>query len=312
MKNSAQSTTREVGTIAALGVKLPAAAGWATLLLSGMAVAYLGTRRLAGFGPLEATIFAAAYVLTGFGIGGGFHRLVTHRAYSLPPWARWFVLALGSMAVQGSIFNWAATHRRHHRYSDRDGDVHTPVYGRPRGIVGLFRGFVYAQMGWYFNTPWPALKSQYIPDLLADPQLSQLDRLFPLFSLLSLAIPAAIGGLVIGTWLGALDCLFWGGIIRVVLVHHTTGSVNSICHLFGTQPYPSGDNSRNNFLVALVTLGEGWHNNHHAFPTSAFHGLRWWQIDVTGRIISIMEMMKIATKVKMARERSRMIVKLGD
>lgn len=275
------------------------ASGWiAAVLLPAMAVAYLVARRLAGFGPAEGAMLAAGYLLTAFGITAGYHRLLSHRAYALPQKVRWLVLMLGSLALQGSLFNWAAMHRRHHRYSDRAGDPHSPVHGQAPGIVGLARGFIHAHMGWYLEPESSLWKSQYIPDLVSDPQLRQLDRLFPLFAFLTFAIPAAIGALAKRSALGALDGLFWGGIIRVVLVHHTTATVNSVCHLWGTQPYRSRDNSRNNFVMAVLMLGDGWHNNHHAFPASAFHGLQWWQIDMTGWVISLMEMMKIATAVK--------------
>jgi stearoyl-CoA desaturase (delta-9 desaturase) len=303
MRNSLQPITAAVSPLAEDKVKPPPVAAWlALLVMSAMIIAYLAARRMSGFGPLDETMLAAGYLLTGFGVTGGYHRLVTHRSYALPPRARWILLSLGAMALQGSIFYWAANHRQHHRYSDRARDPHSPVDGQPRGLGGLVRGFVHAQMGWYLSTESMPSRSQYIPDLVSDLQLSQLDGLYPVFVVLSLAIPTAIGALVTRTALGALDGLFWGGIIRVVLLHHTTGTVNSVCHLLGARPYPTTDNSRNNFVVALMTLGEGWHNNHHAFPTSAFHGLRWWQIDVTGRIISILEMMKIATKVKVAQQ----------
>ncbi len=250
--------------------------GWfAAVLLPALTIIYLAARGRAGFGKLEATMFVASYLLTGFGITGGFHRLVTHRAYALPRRTRWIVIALGSMAIQGSIFTWVASHRRHHRYSDRASDPHTPVYDQPRGFFGTLRGFMHAQVGWYFDGD-VSDQNEYIPDLLDDPQLVRLARLFPWFAILSGVIPAAIGFLVRGTAIAALDGFFWGGVIRVIFGHQTTGLVNSVCHLFGARPYSTRDNSRNNFVVALLTLGEGWHNNHHAFPTSAYHGLRWW------------------------------------
>jgi stearoyl-CoA desaturase (Delta-9 desaturase) len=299
MELSAQPVTQKVGMPADREIKpFPASEWTAAVILPATAAVYLAVRGLAGFGPAESTMLVVGYLLTAFGVAGGFHRLLTHRSYELPHRLRWLVLMLGSMAVQGSLFNWASTHRRHHRYSDRFGDPHSPVYGQPDGIGGLMRGLIHAQTGWYLEPESNSWRNGYIKDLVADPQLRQLDRLFPAFAMLGFAIPAAIGGLLTRTVSGAVDGLFWGGIIRIVLLHHTTASVNSVCHLWGTQPYRSGDNSRNNFVVALLTLGEGWHNNHHAFPTSAFHGLRWWQIDISGCVISILEMMKIATKVK--------------
>jgi stearoyl-CoA desaturase (Delta-9 desaturase) len=299
MAISAQPAGQKIGSSAGLEIKpFPALEWTAAVVLPAIAAVYLAVRGLAGLGPVECTILLAGYFLTAFGVAGGFHRQLTHRSYELPQTVRWFVLMLGSMAVQGSVFNWASTHRRHHHYSDRAGDPHSPVYGQPDGIGGVIRGLIHAQTGWYLEAESNAWRNGYIKDLVADPQLRRLDRLFPVFAFLSFAIPAAIGALVTRTVLGAVDGFFWGGVIRIVLLHHTTASVNSVCHLWGTQPYRSNDNSRNNFPVAFLTLGEGWHNNHHAFPTSAFHGLRWWQIDISGRIISALERMGIATNVK--------------
>lgn len=273
--------------------------GWlAVVLLPAAALVYLLIRGRAGIGLIEVALFAGSYLLTGLGITAGYHRLVTHRSFSLPPSLRWITIALGSMALQGSVLGWASNHRQHHRYSDRAGDVHSPVFNRARRIPALLKGFVYAQIGWYLDNGEIRRNPAYIPDLLADPQMVQLDRLFPLFSILTFAIPAALGGLLRHSWLGALDGLFWGGVIRIVVVHHATGAVNSICHLLGSRPYPCRDNSRNNFLVALAALGEGWHNNHHAFPTSAYHGFKWWQIDVTGLVISLLATCGLASGIK--------------
>lgn len=280
--------------------------GWlAVVALPAAGLAYLLFRGAAGFGLIEGVLFVGTYLLTGLGITAGYHRLATHKSFSLPPGLRWIAIALGSMALQGAVFGWVANHRQHHRYSDRAGDVHSPVFNRGRQMLDVLKGFVYAQIGWYLEPTDTRRNPQYIGDLLADRQMVQLDRLFPVFAVLTFAIPAAIGGLLRHTWMGALDGLFWGGIIRVVLVHHATGAVNSICHLFGSRPYDSRDNSRNNFFVAIAALGEGWHNNHHAFPTSAYHGLRWWQIDLTGLLISLLAAFGLASDIKVPPARHR-------
>jgi len=303
VKNSAQAKSPETDSVDDVVESPIAVAVFAMVILPAMAGAYLAMRGLAGFGALEGTMLAAGILLTGFGITGGYHRLVTHRSYALSPVANWIVIALGSMALQGSVFDWAATHRQHHQFSDRAGDPHSPVFGQRPSLGGKFRGFLHAHAGWFFDSGLRSWSPNYIPDLMADPQVTQLNGLFPVFAVLSIAIPTLIGALVRGTVIGALDGLFWGAMIRIVFVYNMMFSINSICHLIGTRPYPTRDDSRNNFIIAFLTIGEGWHNNHHAFPTSAYHGLRWWQIDVTGWVISTLQIMHIATNVKIARER---------
>lgn len=253
------------------------------------------------FGPLYLTLFAVMYLLTGFGITIGFHRFFTHAAFKSGPVIIYTLGILGSMAVEGNVIWWVATHRRHHRYSDKEKDPHSPHVGRKPGILGAFKGLLHSHMGWFFNSESTRTDlKRYAPDLLADPCIVAVDRLFPLWVVLGLLLPAAIAGAVTHSWTGALLGFLWGGLVRVFMVHHVTWSVNSICHFWGSRDHQTGDESRNNFLMGIFGLGEGWHNNHHAFPSSARHGLTWWQIDPSWMVISVMRRLGIATSVKIA------------
>jgi stearoyl-CoA desaturase (delta-9 desaturase) len=250
-----------------------------------------------GVGRLELGLLAGMYFLTSIGIGIGYHRLVSHGSFRTPPAVRVVFAVLGSMAAQGPVLYWAAIHRRHHSCSDREGDPHSPHYDRGDGVLGLLVGLWHAHVGWLFHhevTDW----GRYITDLLRDRGLFLVNRLYALWVLLGLAIPTALGGLLAGTWRGALMGLLFGGLIRIFLVHHVTWSVNSLCHVYGTAPFRAPDESRNNAWIAVPSFGEGWHNNHHAFPYSAFHGLRWWEFDLNAWIIRGMESVGLAWDLK--------------
>lgn len=253
------------------------------------------------FGPLYLMLFGVMYLLTGFGITVGFHRFFTHGGFRTNPVMVWILGVLGSMAIEGNLIWWVATHRRHHRHSDKELDPHSPHAGRKAGFPGAARGLLHAHVGWSFrdccNQTDPR---RYAPDLLADKRVVTIDRLFPLWALLGLILPAVLAVVVTQTWSGALLGFLWGGLVRVFMVHHVTWSVNSICHFWGSRDHRTGDESRNNFLMGLLGLGEGWHNNHHAFPTSARHGLKWWQIDPSWMVISMMRSLGLATSVKTA------------
>jgi stearoyl-CoA desaturase (delta-9 desaturase) len=250
-----------------------------------------------GVGPTELGLLAAMYFLTSIGIGIGYHRLIAHGSFQTWPAGRVVWAILGSMAAQGPVLYWAAIHRRHHSCSDRPGDPHSPHLDRGEGIAGLLGGLWHAHLGWLFTheiTDW----GRFITDLLRDRGLFLVNRLYFLWVLLGLAIPTVLGGVLSGTGWGALMGFLFGGLIRVVLVHHVTWSVNSICHVYGTAPFRAPDESRNNVWIALPSFGEGWHNNHHAFPYSARHGLRWWEFDLNAWIIQGLACVGLAWNLK--------------
>ncbi|MDB5312765.1 MAG: Fatty acid desaturase [Gemmataceae bacterium] len=250
-----------------------------------------------GFGWVDLGLLLGMYTLSALGITVGFHRLFTHKSFETNAAVRFVLAALGSMAVQGSVLRWVAQHRRHHQHSDTPADPHSPHH-HGRGLVGLVRGFWHAHLGWAFRPDATGL-DRYVADLRKLASVRVASALFPVWIVLGLAAPAALGGVLTGTWGGALLGLLWGGLVRVFLVHHVTWSVNSVCHLWGSRPYPEKDHSRNNILFGVLALGEGWHNNHHAFPTSARHGLRWWQIDVSYYVIQLLALVGLAWKVRL-------------
>jgi stearoyl-CoA desaturase (delta-9 desaturase) len=283
------STLAVLGTLAAVILPL---AGFVTAIVS-----LWGW----GFGWVDLGLLLGMYVFTALGITVGFHRLFTHRSFETNAVVRFVLAALGSMAVQGSVLRWVAQHRRHHRHSDTPDDPHSPHhYGR--GLISSIKGFYHAHIGWAFTRD-PSGLSRYVADLRKSASIRVASALFPLWIALGLVIPTVLGGILTGTWAGALFGLIWGGLVRVFLVHHVTWSVNSVCHLWGRRPYPEADHSRNNFLFGILAMGEGWHNNHHAFPTSARHGLRWWQIDVTYYVIRLMALVGLAWKIRVPNTR---------
>ena len=220
-----------------------------------------------GVGPLELGLLFGFWAVSGLGVSVGFHRMLTHRAFTAKPVTRFVVLAAGAMALEGPPDGWAATHLRHHAKADREGDPHSPL-----------EGFWHAHVAWLLRDRMVHGGTAY-QNIRQDPIVRWVSDTWILWALLSLALPAAIGWWVYGTLQGALDAFVWGGLIRVFLVHHTTWSVNSVGHMFGTRPFRTNDRGANNAVVALFGWGEGWHNNHHAFPKSAYLGLRWWQVD---------------------------------
>ncbi len=299
----------------------PPAPHWSHHLVMGIAVfvPLVGTLSaiavLWQFGWMNLTqlsILLAGYVLTGMGITIGFHRLLSHRAFEAKPWVRFFWVSAGSMAIEGSPVVWTAVHRKHHARSDKDGDPHSPhLHGDDwRGVL---RGFLHAHTGWLFTHAWthPELE-RYVPDLVDDRMLMRIHRTYYVYVILSLAIPAAVAGLITMSWAGAGLGLLWGGLVRIFLTHHVTWSINSICHVFGKQEYESGDDSRNNFLFGILGHGEGWHNNHHAFPASARHGLRWWQFDSSWLVIRFMERMGWVWSVHLPSDRAMERKRLAD
>jgi stearoyl-CoA desaturase (delta-9 desaturase) len=233
----------------------------------------------------DLVVLAVTYLLTGLGVTVGFHRLLTHRSFQTSRPLRGLLAALGSAAIEGPVIEWVSNHRKHHRFSDRVGDPHSPHVDHGGGWRGAFVGLFHAHVGWIFSGEALASEERYAKDLLADPVVRFVDRTFLLWVLLGLAFPFGLGLALTGSIAGGLTGLLWGGAVRLFFVHHATFSINSLCHYFGRQRFATADESRNLLWLALPTLGEAWHNNHHAFPTSARHGLRWWQLDPSAWLI---------------------------
>ncbi len=244
-------------------------------------------------------LLVVMYLLTGLGITVGFHRLFTHQSFETYRPVQCILGILGSMAVQGPLLKWVALHRLHHQHSDHEGDPHSPSH-HGNGILGVLRGLWHAHLGWLFKSERRDL-SRYVKDLRKSKLLRTVSMLFPLWVAVGLIFPTIVGWLLIGGWKGAILGLLWGGLARIFLVHHVTWSINSICHLWGQRPYDIEDDSRNNFIVGVLALGEGWHNNHHAFPTSARHGLHWWQVDMSYWVIYTLSALRLAWNVKQPR-----------
>lgn len=242
----------------------------------------------------DLAIFAAMYFVTAVGVTVGFHRLLTHRAFQTHPWLEHAFAFIGSLSVQGSVLDWVADHRKHHAFTDVEGDPHSPHVGHGSGL----RGFWHAHAGWLMETQGQADWKRYAADLYEDPTMRRIGRRFPQIVLLSLLIPTVAGFLLHGmTAEGALRGFIWGGLVRVFFVHHITWSVNSVCHFFGRRRFDVDDHSTNVGWLAIFSLGESWHHNHHAFPRSAYHGLRRSEIDVSGMIISGLERVGLAWNV---------------
>jgi stearoyl-CoA desaturase (delta-9 desaturase) len=233
---------------------------------------------------------------TGLGITIGYHRLFTHRSFDTPRTIQHALAIMGSMAVEGPLLEWVATHRKHHQHSDGDDDPHSP-HGHGETLRGILRGFVHAHFGWLFLRRARDI-TRYSADLRRDEGIRRTSDLFVLWVVLGLVLPAAIAGLVTWSWTGVLLGFLWGGLVRVFVVHHITWSINSVCHIWGARPFAAGDESRNNVVFGVLGFGEGWHNNHHAFPTSARHGLFWWQFDLSYAIIRLMGLVGLARKIK--------------
>jgi stearoyl-CoA desaturase (delta-9 desaturase) len=252
----------------------------------------LGVAGAAVWGPsgLDLALLAGFYLVTQLGITAGYHRLLAHRSFETTPLVKTLLIVAGSMAAQGSLLFWVAAHRRHHRFSDRPGDPHSPHLG----------GFWHAHVGWMFSHEPGADWARSVPDLLQDDHVFRLNRQYLPLALAGLAAPAVIGGVASWSWQGALGGLLWGGLVRVFCAHHTTWAVNSVCHRFGARPHATRDRSRNVPLFALITLGESWHNNHHAQPRSARHGVGAWQLDPTYAFIWLLERAGMAWSVKRA------------
>ena len=245
----------------------------------------------------DVVVFVLLYGLTGFGVTVGFHRLLTHRAFKTTRAVRAALAILGSAAIEGPVISWVADHRKHHAFSDREGDPHSPHVDHGRGWRGALRGLVHAHVGWLFIHTYRGRRTRYAPDLLGDPVVSWVDRTFVVWALGGLVAAFGLGWLFGGRLRDGLTGVLWGGAVRVLVVHHVTYSINSLCHFFGRQRFDTGDESRNLAWLAPLSLGEAWHNNHHAFPTSAEHGLRRWELDPSALLIRALERVGLAWDV---------------
>ena len=240
-----------------------------------------------GFSWVDLALLVGMYSLTNLGITAGFHRFFAHRSFKTGRVMEVLLAIAGSMALQGPVLFWCAIHRKHHQCSETPEDPHSP-YQHGEGIKGFLKGLWHSHIGWMLNgnlENW----ARYVPDLLKDKLIFKMNYWYFYWVLLGLLIPAVLGGLLTTSWQGMISGLLWGGFARMFLLHHTSWNIGSICHLYGFQPYETKDESRNNLICALLVFGEGWHNNHHAFPSSARHGLKWWQFDLTYLVIQLLE-----------------------
>jgi len=245
----------------------------------------------------DVAIFAGIYFATAFGITVGYHRLFTHRAFEAHRPTKYLFAVLGSMAVQGPVIGWVADHRKHHAFTDEEGDPHSPHVAHGGGLKGNLKGLYHAHVGWLFNEHGMADAKRFAPELLEDKGMRFINRHFIWIVALSLAIPFALGFAVTGALAGGLTALLWAGFVRIFMVHHVTWSINSICHFFGRRRFDLEDHSTNVAWLAIPSLGEAWHHNHHAFPRSAAHGLRRREIDLSALVITAMEKVGLAWNV---------------
>jgi stearoyl-CoA desaturase (delta-9 desaturase) len=250
-----------------------------------------------GVGVTAIAILVVGYLLTGIGITVGYHRLFTHRSFETYPAVRYTLALLGQMGVEGDVVTWVADHRKHHQFSDREGDPHSPHAEFGDGPLEALKGLWHAHTGWLFTSVGRADRARYAKDLVQDAGLRTIAKLFLPLVVVSLVVPALVGWMLIGGWYGFVSGLVWGGAVRILLLHHVTWSINSICHFWGRRRFESPDESRNVWWLSWLSFGESWHNNHHAFPSSAFHGLRRFEIDPGGWVIRGLEACGLAWRV---------------
>jgi stearoyl-CoA desaturase (delta-9 desaturase) len=245
----------------------------------------------------DVAVFVLMYLLSGIGVTVGFHRMLTHRSFKTHKATQYVFAYLGMLSVQGPVIDWVADHRKHHAHTDQEGDPHSPHVGEDGGAMGALKGLWHAHTAWLWRTHGQARAHKYAKDLVEDRGMRILNRKFPLIALASLLIPAVLGGLLTWSWMGAVTGLIWGGFVRIFLQHHVTWSVNSVCHFFGKRRFDVEDHSTNVFWLAIPSFGESWHHNHHAFPRSAAHGLKWYEIDPSQMIIGAMKRVGLAWDV---------------
>jgi stearoyl-CoA desaturase (delta-9 desaturase) len=250
-----------------------------------------------GVDASDLIAFGIMYLVAGFGVTVGYHRLLTHRAFQTHKPLEYAFAVAGSMSVQGPVIDWVADHRKHHAHTDVEGDPHSPHVDFAEGWRGALRGLFHAHMGWLFSNHGRAQRRKYAPDLVEDRGMRALNRRFHWLVGLSLLAPFLIGLALDRTLAGALSALLWGGLVRIFFQHHVTWSINSVCHFFGRRRFDVEDQSTNVAWLALPSLGESWHHNHHAFPRSARHGLRWWEVDLSALVIRGLQRVGLAWNV---------------
>ncbi|HET6876107.1 MAG TPA: acyl-CoA desaturase [Jatrophihabitans sp.] len=249
-----------------------------------------------GLSWTDVALGVVFYFGTLLGVTVGFHRYFTHGSFKATRGLKIALAIAGSFAVEGPPIMWVADHRRHHAFSDQDGDPHSPWrFGNT--LPALLKGMWFAHVGWLFGRE-QTNQERYAPDLLKDADLVAIERLFPLWTTLSLVLPGVLGGLITWSWAGALWAFFWAGLVRVCLLHHVTWSINSVCHVVGDRPFAARDRSANFWPLAILSGGESWHNMHHADPTAARHGVLRGQLDISARVIWLAEKIGWAWNVR--------------
>jgi len=259
-------------------------------------------------GAVEVWVFVVMFLLTETGVTVGFHRHFTHRSFKAKPFVRVILAILGSMSAQGSLVFWAALHRWHHEFSDQKGDPHSPYVRGDEPLSGL-RGFWHSYLGWTTNHGVPN-PYHYTPDLVQDAVISKINRHYLSWIFLGLAIPTLLSGILTTSLWGALYGFLWGGLLRIFISLNLVLFITSLAHIIGHQSYKSGDHSTNNIWFAIPTLGESWHNNHHAFPNAAVVGWRWWQVDISGWVILLLEKLGLVWDVNIPTHEMRKNKKL--
>ena len=287
MLRNLQDMTRAERTVNLIAVLLPFVAFIAAVVLLWNSI--VGVTDLVAFGVM--------YLIAGFGVTVGFHRLLTHRAFQTKKPLEYGFAIAGSMSVQGPVIDWVADHRKHHAHTDVEGDPHSPHVAFSDGWIGAAKGLFHAHMGWLFNEHGQAQRRKYAADLVEDRGMRVINRRFQWWVGAGLLMPFVIGLVLTGSLTGGLTALLWGGPVRIFLQHHVTWSINSVCHFFGRRRFDVEDHSTNVLWLAIPSLGEAWHHNHHAFPRSARHGLRWWEVDLSAVLISFLEKVGLAWNV---------------
>jgi stearoyl-CoA desaturase (Delta-9 desaturase) len=255
-------------------------------LLGVLAAAVLLWDRMVG--PADLVAFVVMYVVAGLGVSTGYHRLLAHRSFKTYRPLRVFFASAGAMAGQGPPLIWTAHHRRHHRVADKPGDPHSPYLDEEPGIRGAIKGLWHAHLGWLFDKKLSSDPIRYCPDLARDKDMRVISRYFLAFVAAGIVLPGLIGLAITGTWEGFVTAALWGGLVRFFFSNHITYAVNSIGHYFGRRRFETPDESRNVAWLSVLSFGESWHNNHHAFPRSARHGLAWWEVDISAMVIRVL------------------------